>query len=207
MIEVVPKNPYTSADLNYNNQESRVVKEHNDQTILPEISNDINNFNEYSTIFIGYPLWWGQAPNIIRTFMNKYDFSNKNIITFSTSISTLTDSSSTILKELAPTANWDDSFKRFRSSAPESEVKSWIDDLDLTHSKPAASHTPIQSPRENNGKKGLKPGEIAGIAIAAVVVVAITAIVLVYFLVIKKRRENKLISEQENKPANDLDDV
>ena len=114
LIEIVPKNPYTSADLNYNNQDSRVVKEHNDQTILPEISNDINNFNEYSTIFIGYPLWWGQAPNIIRTFMNKYDFSNKNIITFSTSISTSTDSSSTILKELAPTANWDDSFKRFQ---------------------------------------------------------------------------------------------
>ena len=134
LIEIVPKEPYTSADLNYGNQDSRVVKEHNDQTILPEISGTINNFEHYETIYLGYPLWWGQAPNIIRTFMKKYDFSNKNIITFCTSISTSTDSSVNILKELSPNANWNNNWKRFRSLASTSDVREWLDELNISPS-------------------------------------------------------------------------
>lgn len=136
LIEIVPKEPYTSADLNYGNQDSRVVKEHNDPTILPDISGDIANFGQYETIFLGYPLWWGMAPNIIRTFMKKYDFSSKNINTFCTSISTSTDSSKNILTELAPNAKWNDSWKRFRTSPSESDVKEWTDSLDLSPTNP-----------------------------------------------------------------------
>ena len=130
LVEIVPSVPYTSEDLDYGNSESRTSKERNDPTILPEIKNDINNFNEYTTILLGYPLWWAKAPNIIRTFMKKYDFSDKNIITFSTSSSS-SDGSKSFLPSLAPTAKWNEDFKRFSSSAQESEVKTWIDTLDL----------------------------------------------------------------------------
>lgn len=132
LIEIIPKEPNTNADLNYNNDNSRVVKEHNDQSILPEISGNINNFQNYETIYLGYQLWWGQAPSIIRTFMKKYEFANKNIITFCTSISTSTDTSKNVLPQLAPNAKFNDKWQRFSSSASTTVVCDWIDGLALT---------------------------------------------------------------------------
>lgn len=126
--EIVPAIPYTSEDINYRNNSCRANIETNDPSILPEISGDIKNFNEYTTIFIGYPIWGGKAPNIIRTFMKKYDFTNKNIITFSTSASS-SDSSKSFLQDLAPNAKWDDQFKRFSSSVSKSVVKTWLVEL------------------------------------------------------------------------------
>ena len=87
LIEIVPKVPYTTEDLNYNDPNSRSSLENKDQSILPEISNEISNLGEYKTIFIGYPIWNGRSPNIIFSLLKKYDFNNKNIITFSTSAS------------------------------------------------------------------------------------------------------------------------
>lgn len=134
LIEIVPAEPYTSEDLNYGNQESRVVKEHNDQTILPEITGNIDNFQQYDIIFLGYPLWWGQAPNIIRSLLKKYDFNSKRIITFCTSISTSADSSQEILLPLASKAKWDSTWKRFSSSASERAVYEWTESLNFEKS-------------------------------------------------------------------------
>lgn len=131
LIEIKPTKPYSNADLEYYDDASRCVKEHNNQNILPEISGEIKYIDQYNTIVIGYPLWWGEAPNIIHTFLKKYDFSNKNIITFSTSISTSKDSSKSRLINLAPNAKWNDSFQRFQSNVSEAEVKRWIEKLNL----------------------------------------------------------------------------
>ena len=87
LIEIIPKVPYTTEDLNYNDANSRSSLENKNQSILPEISNEISNFEEYQTIFIGYPIWHGRSPNIIFSLLKKYDFNNKNIKTFSTSAS------------------------------------------------------------------------------------------------------------------------
>lgn len=155
LIEIVPSVPYTSEDLQYGNSESRTSKERDDPTILPEIKNDISNIKEYTTIFLGYPLWWAKAPNIIRTFMKKYDFSNKNIITFSTSSSS-SDGSKSFLPDLAPTANWNQNFQRFPISVQETAVRSWIDSLNIDkddESNDSGSDGKDESENDGHGNK------------------------------------------------------
>ena len=143
LIEIIPKVPYTTEDLNYNDANSRSSLENKNQSILPEISNEISNFEEYQTIFIGYPIWHGRSPNIIFTLLKKYDFNNKNIITFSTSSSS-SDSSASILRPLAPNSNWNSPFQRFPSSASEAIIKNWIDSLNINF-HPPQTNTPTQS--------------------------------------------------------------
>ena len=85
LFEIVPEDPYTDADLNYNNSNSRATKEQNDSSIRPAITQTVDDMEQYNVIFLGYPIWWGQAPRIISTFLESYDFSGKNIIPFCTS--------------------------------------------------------------------------------------------------------------------------
>ena len=73
--EIVPEEPYTEEDLNYNNDNCRANIEMNDPESRPAISNTIENFSEYDTIYIGYPIWWGSLPRIMNTFLDTYDFS------------------------------------------------------------------------------------------------------------------------------------
>lgn len=133
LIEIVPTVPYTSEDIDYRNSQSRASKENADTTILPEISTTINNFDQYDTIFLGYPIWFGRSPNIIFNFMKQYNFLNKNIITFCTSSSS-SDSSKNYLPQLAPTAKWNDNWQRFSSSVQESSIKEWIKNLNIQSS-------------------------------------------------------------------------
>ncbi len=105
LYEITPAVPYTSADLNYNT-DCRANREQNDATARPAISGSVENPDEYDIIFIGYPIWWGQAPKIIYTFFESYDFSGKTVIPFCTSGSSPMGSSATNLHSLAPNANW-----------------------------------------------------------------------------------------------------
>ena len=84
LFEITPKEKYSGNDLNWSDNNSRCVKEHKKQ-IMPEIAKKIENMNEYEIIFLGYPIWWGTAPNVIKNFLMSYDFSNKIIIPFYTS--------------------------------------------------------------------------------------------------------------------------
>lgn len=84
IYEIVPKQPYTAADLNYGNSDSRTSIEMNDSNSRPAISGSIENIDKYNVIFVGYPIWWGETPHIIYTFMESYDFSGKTIIPFCT---------------------------------------------------------------------------------------------------------------------------
>lgn len=130
LYEIVPAVPYTSADLNYNNSSSRTTIEMNDPNSRPEISGSVNNMEDYDIIFLGYPIWWGQAPRIISTFLESYDFGGKTIVPFCTSASSGIGSSATNLHSLTDGATWL-SGQRFSSGASRNTVVSWINGLGL----------------------------------------------------------------------------
>ena len=130
LYEIVPQNPYTSADLNYNNSDSRASREQNDADARPAISGSVDNMEDYDVVFLGYPIWWGQAPKTVYTFLENYNFEGKTIVPFCTSGSSGIGSSATNMHDLAPDANWL-SGQRFSGSADSSAIESWVDGLDL----------------------------------------------------------------------------
>jgi diketogulonate reductase-like aldo/keto reductase/flavodoxin len=136
--KIVPETPYTSADLNYSDNNSRATREQNNASARPAIKNDTENIEEYDVIFLGYPIWWGQAPKIMYTFLESHDFSGKTIIPFCTSHSSGIGSSDTNLRALAPSAHWI-SGRRFSSGASRAEVSEWINSLNLKFSESVSS--------------------------------------------------------------------
>lgn len=125
IFEIVPKVEYTSADIDYNS-DCRANKEQNDDKARPEIKYTISDISKYDTIVLGYPIWWGQAPKILYTFIESYDLSNKTIIPFCTSGSSPIGSSATNLAKSAPNANWLDG-KRFAANTTKEEIGHWLD--------------------------------------------------------------------------------
>ena len=87
LYEITPEQPYTDADLNYNNSGSRSSVEMNDPSARPAISGSVENMDQYDVVFVGYPIWWGEAPRIMSTFIESYDFSGKTLVAFCTSAS------------------------------------------------------------------------------------------------------------------------
>ncbi len=85
IYEIKPLTPYTSADLNWHDSNSRSSVEMNDKSARPEIAEDNFSVKDYDTVLLGFPIWWGTAPRIINTFLEKQDFANKKIIIFATS--------------------------------------------------------------------------------------------------------------------------
>ncbi len=130
LYEITPETPYTSADLNYNS-DCRANDEQNDPSARPAISGSVDNMEQYDVIFLGYPIWWGQAPKIISTFLESYDLSGKTIVPFCTSGSSGIGSSATNLHSLASAATWLDG-QRFSGSASQTTVESWVNGLNLT---------------------------------------------------------------------------
>ena len=131
LYEIVPKEPYTDEDLNYSDDSSRATVEQNDPDVRPEYEDiQVDIENNYSTIFIGYPIWWGQEPRIMDTFVESNNFDGKTIIPFCTSGSSGIESSSANLVEKAGTGNWL-SGNRFSGSATEDEIKNWISELEI----------------------------------------------------------------------------
>ena len=100
LYEIKAADPYTEADINYGNSESRTSKEQNDPDVRPEISGSVDNMEQYDIVVLAYPIWWGQAPRIISTFVESYDFSGKTIIPFCTSGSSSIGSSAEDLQAL-----------------------------------------------------------------------------------------------------------
>lgn len=85
LYEIVPKQPYTDEDLNYNDSSTRATVEQNDENARPAISGGIDNLAEYDVIYVGFPIWWGDMPRILYTFFDTYDLSDKTIAPFCTS--------------------------------------------------------------------------------------------------------------------------
>ena len=121
--------PYTDDDIKYQT-DCRANKEQNDKAVRPEIENPIESIDSYDTIFLGYPIWWGQEPRIIDTFLESYDFSDKTIIPFCTSASSGIATSEKNIAELVPIGNQLEG-RRFPASATKDDVKEWVDSLPL----------------------------------------------------------------------------
>lgn len=130
LYEIVPQEPYTDADLNYNDDDSRSTIEMNDPDARPAISGSVENMEQYDIVFIGYPIWWGEAPRIISTFVESYDFSGKTIVPFCTSGGSGIGSSAEDLEELTSGAEWL-SGSRLRGSDSQEDVMEWVNGLGL----------------------------------------------------------------------------
>lgn len=129
LYEIVPEQPYTDADLAYYTG-GRADTEQNDPTSRPAISGSAENMDQYDVILLGYPIWHGQAPKIIYTFLESYDFSGKTILPFCTSHSSGIGSSADNLHALVSSVNWLDG-KRFASGTSKEEIEKWLNENDI----------------------------------------------------------------------------
>lgn len=136
LYEIVPKDPYTEDDLAYYTGK-RADQEQDEPSSRPAISGNIESMEQYDTVFIGYPIWHGQAPRIISTFLESYDFAGKTIIPFCTSHSSSIGSSASDLHSLSPKAGWLDG-KRFSSDTSADEIAAWLATCKLTSENTAA---------------------------------------------------------------------
>ena len=133
LVELEPADPYTDEDLNYNNEDSRVSHEHEDESLrnVELVADTVENWDSYDTIFIGYPIWWGIAAWPVDTFVEANDFTGKTVIPFATSTSSGLGESGQLLAELAGTGDWQEGM-RFRSSVSEGDGQEWLDSLSLS---------------------------------------------------------------------------
>ena len=132
LFEITPVDPYTSDDLNWTNDNSRVSVEHNDESKrdVPLTKTTPDNWADYDIVFIGYPIWWGIAAWPVNNFVKGNDFTGKTVIPFCTSSSSGLGQSGDLLADMAGTGNWQDG-ERFSSGASSSKVESWVNGLDL----------------------------------------------------------------------------
>ena len=132
LFELEPVEPYTSDDLDWTDDNSRVSQEYYDESLrdVELVADTVENWDSYDTIFIGYPIWWGIAAWPTDSFVEANDFTGKTVIPFCTSSSSGLGESGELLAELAGTGDWQEGM-RFRSSASEADVEEWIDSLGL----------------------------------------------------------------------------
>lgn len=132
LFEVEPAEPYTTADLNYSDKNSRVSREHDDESLrdVALVSAEVPDWDSYDTVFIGYPIWWGGAAWPMNGFMTANDFTGKTVIPFATAASSGMGDSGTDLAKLAGTGDWLDG-QRFFSSTTADDIQSWLDTLGL----------------------------------------------------------------------------
>lgn len=131
-FELTPAKPYTSDDLDWRNENSRVSREYADPSLrtVELTSTTVEGWDSYDTVFIGYPIWWGIAAWPVDSFVRANDFTGKTVIPFCTSASSGLGESGKLLAELAGTGDWRDG-QRFRSSVNETDVVEWVNGLDL----------------------------------------------------------------------------
>lgn len=130
IYEIIPEEPYTDADLDYSDNNSRSTIEMNDASSRPAISGSVENMEQYDVVFIGYPIWWGEAPRIVSTFVESYDFAGKTIVPFCTSGGSGVGSSATNLEALTGGATWIEGH-RLGGSDTQDTVMEWVNGLDM----------------------------------------------------------------------------
>ena len=126
--EIKAAQEYTDADLNWNDSNSRSTKEQNDSSVRPDIGSEAVSLDGYTTIYIGYPIWWGEEPRIMDTFVESYNFDGITLIPFCTSGGSGIGRSGQNLADNAGSGTWLDG-KRFGAGATEDEIRSWIEGL------------------------------------------------------------------------------
>ena len=132
LFELEPVDPYTDEDLNWTDENSRVVYEHDNEDArdVELVADTVDNWDEYDTVFIGYPIWWGIAAWPVDTFVEANDFTGKTVIPFCTSSSSDLGESGQLLAEMAGTGDWQEGM-RFRSGVDEADVQEWVNGLGL----------------------------------------------------------------------------
>ena len=131
LFEIKPETPYSAADLNYMDKQSRSNLEMADESCRPAISGKVDDMAQYDTVFIGFPIWWGREPSIIDTFLDSYAFGGKKIIPFCTSGGSGVDKASAHIKGIVGDAAEVAAGKRLGAEAAEEEVKTWAKLLGL----------------------------------------------------------------------------
>ena len=128
LFEIVPEVPYTDADLNWMDKNSRSTLEMKDKTSRPAVASKVENMAEYGTVIVGFPIWWYTAPTIIKTFLEQYDLSGKTVIPFATSGGSGMGKTN---KDLAPSCKGAvlKDGKRFAANASEAELSAWANSL------------------------------------------------------------------------------
>lgn len=130
LYEIVPEDPYTEEDLAYYTG-GRCDQEQDDPYVRPDISGLVEHMDQYDTVLIGHPIWHGQAPRIISTFLESYDFSGKTLVTFCTSAASGLGSSAENLQGLVPdSVTWLES-RRFEIGAEKAEIAEWLNEIGL----------------------------------------------------------------------------
>lgn len=131
LFELEPAEPYSDADLNWTDDNSRVVREHDDESLrdIELVADTVENWDSYDTVFIGYPIWWGIAAWPVNGFIEANDFTGKTVIPFCTSSSSGLGESGELLAEMAGTGDWQEG-QRFRSGVSESDVTAWVESLE-----------------------------------------------------------------------------
>lgn len=132
LFEIVPTEVYTSEDLNWTNPDSRVSREHDDESLrdVPLTTTEVSDWDSYDTVFIGYPIWWGIAAWPVDTFVKNNDFTGKTVIPFATSSSSGMGQSGSLLADMAGTGDWQEG-QRFSSGVSSDDVQSWVNGLGL----------------------------------------------------------------------------
>ena len=127
LYEIQPKETYTSADLDWNDRNSRTTKEQKDRSCRPELGGEELNLDGYTTMFIGYPIWWGEEPRILDTFVEKYSFDGITCIPFCTSGGSGVGKSDKHLKENTGSGTWKDG--KLLNAVSDDKLQSWIDSV------------------------------------------------------------------------------
>ena len=131
LYEIVPEEPYSAEDLNYNDRSTRATVEQNTPDVRPAIAGSVENMDQYDTVFIGYPIWWGDAPRIVSTFVESYTLEGKTMVTFCTSGGSGIATSERTLREQADGGEWL-SGSRFSGGASVEELRDWAAGLGIT---------------------------------------------------------------------------
>ena len=132
LFEIVPEKIYTADDLNWNDKKGRSTIEMKDSTARPAVASKVDNMDQYTTIYVGFPIWWYTAPRIVNTFLEQYDLTGKTIIPFATSGgSGMGNSGEDLKKASAPTANWILPGKVLNGNPPVDSLKAWVETLNL----------------------------------------------------------------------------
>lgn len=132
LFEIVPTEVYTDDDLNWRDSDSRVSREHDDESLrdVPLTTTTVDNWDSYDTVFIGYPIWWGIAAWPVDNFVKANDFTGKTVIPFATSASSGMGQSGTLLADMAGTGDWQEG-QRFSSGVSDADVQDWVNGLGL----------------------------------------------------------------------------
>ena len=128
LFEIAPETAYTAADLDWMDKKSRSTLEMNDETSRPAIAGRVEDMAQYDTVFVGFPIWWYQAPRIIETFLESYDFAGKTVLPFATSGGSGMGKTDAILKAVCPAAQWLPG-KRMSSRESADAVRKWLGTL------------------------------------------------------------------------------